>query len=207
MHGALHTIGPSRMRDRHKPYDPARDGPQVQIHDRRATDIGRGIRGHIVEVEVDDPYGQPGDKIATVRSIRDDPLGDQLARGHIDEAQFLAGRQFQKDFETAERGPRAVQLAEAVDGGLPVESLTDAQLKATKALSRCHACSGRDGAALAHDMLIRAMTLKQISIARGMPGREWERYLGRRIGEVLNCLAEVYGYATVEGNNDQGGTR
>jgi hypothetical protein len=177
-----------------KPYDPSLQGPQV--HDRRAREINRGSAGHIVEVEVDDPYGQPGDRISAVRSVRDDPLADQLARGHIDEAQFLAGRQFQKDFEIAERGPRAVALSEAVDGGLPVETLTDAQLKATKALSRCYGTLGRDGSALAHDMLIRAMTLRQISIARGMPGREWERYLGRRIHEVLNCLAVTYGFAS-----------
>jgi hypothetical protein len=177
-----------------KPYDPGLQGPQV--HDRRARDINRGSTGHIVEVEVDDPYEPGGGRISAIRSVRDDPLADHLARGHIDEAQFLAGRQFQKDFEIAERGPRAVALSEAVDGGLPVETLTDAQLKATKALSRCYGTLGRDGSALAHDMLIRAMTLRQISIARGMPGREWERYLGRRIHEVLNCLAVTYGFAS-----------
>jgi hypothetical protein len=175
------------------PYNPATQGPQV--HDRRATQFNRGSTGHIVEVEVEDPY-EPGGRISAVRSVRDDPLADQHARGHIDQAQFLAGRQFQKDFETAERGPKAIALSEAVDGGMPIETLTDAQLKATKALSRCYETLGKDGAALAHDMLIRAMTLRQISIARGMPGREWERYLGRRIGEVLNCLAITYGFAS-----------
>ena len=181
-----------------KPYDPALTGPQV--HDRRARDVNRGSAAYIVDVEIDDPY-ELGAKISAVRSVRDDPLADQRARGHIDEAQFLAGRQFQHDFEIAERGPRAIVLSQAVDGGLPVESLTDAQLKATKALSRCYGALGRDGAALAHDMLIRAMTLRQISIARGMPGREWERYLGRRIGEVLNCLAVSYGFASEFGRN------
>jgi hypothetical protein len=182
-----------------RPYDPARDGPQAsdRVHDRRARDINRGTSGHIVEVEIDDPY-EAGARIGAVRSVRDDPLADQLARGHIDEAQFLAGRQFQKDFGIAERGPRAIALSEAVDGGLPAETLTDAQLKATKALSRAYGALGRDGATLAHDMLIRSMTLRQISIARGMPGREWERYLGRRISEVLNCLAVVYGFASEE---------
>jgi hypothetical protein len=177
----------------HKPYNPATQGPQ--IHDRRARDISRGSAGHIVEAEIDDPY-EPGAKISAVRSVRDDPLADQLARGHIDEAQFLAGRQFQKDFETAERGPRAMALTEAVDGCPPRETHTDAQLKAGKALSRCYGVLGKDGSILAHDMLIRAMTLRQIAISRGMPGREWERYLGRRIHEVLNCLAVVYGFAS-----------
>jgi hypothetical protein len=176
------------------PYNPALSGPQV--HDRRARQIGRGQSGHIVEVEVDDPYGQPGDRISALRSVRGDPLADQLARGHIDEAQFQAGRQFQKDFETAERGPRAIALGEAVDSSPQHETITDAQLKATRALSRCYGALGKNGSVLAHEMLIKAMTLRQIAIARGMPGREWERYLGRRIGEVLNCLAVTYGFAS-----------
>ena len=177
------------------PYDPARNGPQV--HDRRAREANRGQAAHLVEAEVDDPF-EAGSRISVLRSTRDDPLADQRARGHIDEAQFLAGRQFQRDFEVAERGPRAVQLNEAVDGNPPLETLTDAQLKAGKALSRCYGALGRDGSILAHDMLIRSMTLRQIAISRGMPGREWERYLGQRIKEVLNCLAIVYGFASEE---------
>ena len=183
------------MNQGRKPYNPATQGPQ--IHDRRARDVNRGSAAHIVEAEVDDPY-EPGAKISAVRSVRDDPLADQRARGHIDEAQFLAGRQFQKDFEIAERGPRAIALSEAVDGSPLRETLTDAQLKAGKALSRCYGALGKDGSCLAHDMLIGSMTLRQIAISRGMPGREWERYLGRRMHEVLDCLAVTYGFASEE---------
>ena len=178
-----------------KPYDPHLNGPQV--HDRRAREINRGSAAHIVEVEIEDPF-EAGARISAVRSVRDDPLADQLARGHIDQAQYLAGRQFQQDFETAGRGPRAVALSEAVDGSPQQETLTDAQLRAGKALSRCYGALGKDGSVLAHDMLIGAMTLRQIAISRGMPGREWERYLGRRIHEVLNCLAFTYGFASEE---------
>jgi hypothetical protein len=181
------------MRQGRSPYDPAKSGPQV--HDRRARDANRGQAAHLVEAEVDDPF-EEGSKISVLRSTRDDPLADQLARGHIDDAQFLAGRQFQKDFEIAERGPKAIALSEAVDGSPSQESLTDAQLKAGKALSRCYGALGKDGSILAHDMLISSMTLRQIAISRGMPGREWERYLGRRVHEVLNCLAVVYGFSS-----------
>jgi hypothetical protein len=109
----------------HKPYNPATSGPQAQVHDRRAKTIGRGVRAHIVEAVVDDPFAA-GEKIATVRSVRDDPLADRLARGHIDEAQYQAGREFQRCFAIAERGPRSMQLSERVDGGAPPEALTDA---------------------------------------------------------------------------------
>jgi Domain of unknown function (DUF6456) len=191
----LAKIGGGIMSQGRRPYNPALSGPQV--HDRRAREINRGSTGHIVEVEVDDPY-ETGARISAVRSVRDDPLADQRARGHIDEAQFLAGRQFQKDFEIAERGPKAIALSEAVDSSPSQETLTDAQLKAGKALSRCYGALGKDGSTLAHEMLIRSMTLRQIAISRGMPGREWERYLGRRIHEVLNCLAVTYGFASEE---------
>lgn len=84
-----------------KPYEPHLNGPQV--HDRRARQTNRGQAGHIVEVEVDDPYDATA-RISAVRSVRDDPLADHLARGHIDQAQFEAGRAFQRHFAAAERG-------------------------------------------------------------------------------------------------------
>ena len=184
------------------PYNPAKSGPQVrscdtkvvQIHDRRATQISRGSRGHIVEVEVEDPY-EPQARIATVRSVRDDPLADHLARGHIDQAQYLAGREFQKHFGIAERGPRAMQMAEAVDGSPARETLTDEQLKAGKWLSKCHAALGRDGSILVNDVLIKCMSSRQIAEARGIANADWQRYIARRFYECLDTLALVFGFA------------
>lgn len=175
-----------------KPYDPAMSGPQV--HDRRARDVSRGSAAHIVEAEVDDPY-ELGAKIGVVRSVRDDPLGDHLARKHIDQAQYLAGREFQKQFGLAERGPRAMQMVEAVDGSPPRETLTDAQLMAGKWLTRCYERLGADGSVLMHDMLIHAMTTRQIAAARGLAGADWERFFAKRIWECLNTLALVYGFS------------
>jgi hypothetical protein len=174
------------------PYNPALSGPQV--HDRRAREINRGSASHIVEVEVDDPY-EPGAKIAAVRSVRDDPLADHWARGHIDEAQYLAGREFQKHFGIAERGPRAMQMAEAVDGSPPRETLTDEQLKAHKWLTKCYGELGRDGAALVREMLISNFTTRQIAASRGMIGSDWERYFARRLFLCLDTLAVVFGFS------------
>ena len=174
------------------PYNPATHGPQV--HDRRARDVNRGSAAHIVEAEVDDPY-EPGAKISAVRSVRDDPLADHLARGHIDEAQFLAGREFQKHFQMAERGPRAMQIAEAVDGSPPRETLTDEQLKAGKWLARCYRELGKDGSILVHDMLVHNRTSRQMAYARGMVGHDWEKYFSRRLWECLDTLAIVFGFS------------
>lgn len=175
-----------------KPYDPAMSGPQV--HDRRARDINRGTSGHLVEAEVDDPY-EPGARIGVVRSVRDDPLADHLARRHIDQAQYLAGREFQRHFGLAERGPRAMQMAEAVDGSPPRESLTDEQIRAGNWLTKCYGELGRDGAALVHDMLISNLTTRQIALSRGMIGADWERYFSRRLFLCLDTLAMVFGFS------------
>lgn len=174
------------------PYDPSREGPQV--HDRRAREVSRGSAAYVVEAEVDDPY-EPGARIAAMRSVRDDPLGDHFSRGHIDEAQYLAGREFQRWFGIAERGPRAMQLAEAVDGSAARESLTDEQLKAGKWLARCHAALGRDGSILVHDVLIKCMTSRQIAEVRGIANADWQRYVARRFYECLDTLAIVFGFS------------
>ena len=53
---------------RNKPYNPAK------VHDRRSRDLLRNA--DVAAVEVDDPLGlDPGDKIVTLRSLRNDPLG------------------------------------------------------------------------------------------------------------------------------------
>ena len=95
---------------RNKPHNPAK------VHDRRARDLLRNAE--VAAVEVDDPLGlEPGDKIVTLRSIRNDPLGRMHAHRHIDEAQYQGGRAFQNDWEKAERGPQAVDPSrEYVDG-------------------------------------------------------------------------------------------
>jgi hypothetical protein len=63
----------------------------------------------IAAVEVDDPMAlEPGEKIVTLRSIRNDPLARLHTHRQIDEAPYQGGRAFQDDWEKAERGPQAV---------------------------------------------------------------------------------------------------
>ena len=125
-----------------KPYNPATAGPQAQVHDRRAKDIGRGAAGHIVETEIDNPCGA-GAKISAVRSIRDDPLADRLARGHIDQAQYLAGREFQKHWGMAERGPRSPPNRRGDEQPPQHEGVTDSR---PRGLGPCYAkCCASSG--------------------------------------------------------------
>lgn len=172
---------------RREPYDPNK------IHDRRTTDKLKDAQ--LSPQEVDDPF-EYGAKIIVMRSTRDDPLGDLHDRRQIDEAQYHAGREFQSDFEAAERGPKAIDFTkEAVDGGQMPEPITERQRRAGMQLAIIYRALGQDGQALTHDVLVHNKTRAQIAASRGLVGRRWEEYYGMRFRECLDCLAEVYGFA------------
>ena len=135
---------------RKKPYNPAK------AHDRRSHDLPRNAE--VAAVEVEDPLGlEPGEKIVTLRSIRNDPLARLHSHRQLDEAQYQAGRAFQSDWEKAERGPRAVDpTREYVDGGQAREPITEGQRKAVLRLNRAERELGADGSALVHDVLVQA---------------------------------------------------
>ena len=168
----------------------------AKTHDRRSQDLPRNAE--VAAVEVDDPLAlEPGEKIVTLRSIRNDPLGKLHSHRQIDEAQFQGGRAFQDDWEKAERGPQAVDpTREYVDGGQRREPITERQRKAVLRLNRVTRELGADGSALVHDVLISGMTMEQIGQRRGLPGQRWKDYFARRFRECLDRLALIYGFAT-----------
>ena len=175
---------------RNKPYNPAK------AHDRRSRDLLRNAE--VAAVEVDDPLAlEAGDKIVTLRSLRNDPLARLQTHRQIDEAQFQGGRAFQNDWEKAERGPQAVDPSrEYVDGGQFREPITESQRKAVLRLNRVERELGADGSALVHQVLILGMTMEQISRRRELHGQRWSDYFARRFRECLDRLALVYGFAT-----------
>jgi hypothetical protein len=154
---------------RNKPHNPAK------VHDRRARDLLRNAE--VAAVEIDDPLGlEPGDKIVTLRSIRNDPLGRMHAHRHIDEAQYQGGRAFQGDWEKAERGPQAVDPSrEYVDGVQHREPITEGQRKAVLRLRAgpCRAGPWADhGADLPAARSARpALDRLSRQAAQGMPGQ------------------------------------
>lgn len=183
-----------KLRRKGKPYDPA----NPTVHDRKSRDLLRNAM--VAGLEVDDPYEQ-GAKIVVLRSLRDDPLGRLHARNQIDEAQYQGGRAFQEDFETAERGPRAVDPSkEAVDGGRMPEPITEGQRKAVVRLNCAERKLGVDGAALTHDVLVHRRSMAEVAKRRQLHGERWEKYFGMRFHECLNTLAFVYGFAQEDSN-------
>ena len=62
---------------RNKPHTPAKS------HDRRSRDLPRNAE--VAAIEVDDPLAlEPGEKIVTLRSIRNDPLARLHTHHQID---------------------------------------------------------------------------------------------------------------------------
>ena len=175
---------------RNKPHTPAK------AHDRRSRDLPRNAE--VAAIEVDDPLAlEPGEKIVTLRSIRNDPLARMHTHRQIDEAQYQGGRAFQHDWEKAERGPQAVDpTREYVDGGQKREPITEGQRKAVLRLNRAERELGADGSALVHEVLILGMTMEQIGQRRGLRGQRWIDYFARRFRECLDRLALIYGFAT-----------
>jgi hypothetical protein len=165
------------------------------VHDRRSTDLTR--LAEVAAIEIDDPMGlEPGDKIVTLRSIRNDPLARLHAHRQINEAQYQGGRAFQDDFENAGRGPQAMDpTKEHVDGGLPPEPLGKQQQEALGRLNRAHRVLGHDGSIIAQRVLIDGWTCKQIASERERKGRKWEEFYGTLLQEVLTTLAVIYNFA------------
>ena len=176
------------------------------IHDRRSRELP--FNAEVAEVEIDDPLAlDPGEKIAAVRSVRSDPLGRLHAHHQIDEAQYRSGRAYQSDWESAERGPQAVDpTREYVDGARTREPVTESQRQAVLRLNRIERELGTDGAALVHDVLVLGLTMDQIGQRRAVRTQRWNDYFARRFRECLDRLALVYGFAT-EGDARRAGPR
>ena len=169
---------------------------RTKVHDRRSKDLPPNAE--VAAVEVDDPLAlEPGDKIVTLRSLRNDPLGKLHSHRQIDEAQYQGGRALQHDWEKAERGPQAVDpTREYVDGGRPREPITKGQRKAVLRLNRAQRELGADGSALVHEVLVLGLTMEQVGERRGLRGQRWIDYFARRFRECLDRLALIYGFST-----------
>jgi hypothetical protein len=190
---------------RQKPYNPALAEYQRQQaaeedarkRDRKSRDYNRGVARHVAPIEVADPDSKDSlERIIVMRSTRGDPLGDQHARKTISESQYQAGRAFQQDFETAENGPRAIDPAkEYVDGGTLPEPISEPRMKAVARLNRIEAALGIEGSAIVHQILVFGWTMRAIAGARGLYGRSWDDYFGKRFRCALDTMAVIYGLA------------
>lgn len=173
---------------------------------QQAADLPLNAR--VAESVVDDPLEQ-GAKLTVVRTLRDDPLARMRDKGHIDEAKYIAGRHWQKDYEAAEIGGIAAvdTTKEPVDGRTFPEFLTDRKIAAIKAISNADAVLGVEGASLIRDFLGRRMWSVEIAAARGISDQRTIDFIARRCRECLETLAYYYGYAHKSGRGKAGNIR
>ena len=169
---------------------------RAAVHDRRTQDAARGAM--LGTITVVDPFGKDAfEKIVVFRNLRDDPLAAMHDANQVDQAQYMAGRHWQKCYELSELGGASAidPTKEAVDGGRAPEPLSDATCKALSDLARARKALGLEGGALINDILGSHMTIVQAATARGLSSERERNYIGRRFRECLDTLAVEFGYA------------
>lgn len=158
-----------------------------------ARDLPKGAK--TAPVMVENPLGYFGAKIEVLRSTRDDPLAALLARYEIDQAQYEAGRLYEKYAEQAEIGNvKAMDPAkEAVDGGFIPEPITDRQIAAVRQLSEAARVLGRRGEIMIRHILIHRRRFKEIAKTT----KESDVMHARKsFFDCLEELAELWGLAS-----------
>jgi hypothetical protein len=149
-------------------------------------------------VSVDNPLATiRGEKSRARRSLRGDLLSWLYSRKQIDDAQFNAGRLWEKYAELSEIGNvRAIDPAkEAVDGGKLPDVLTDKQIKAFKALKEAAVKLGAEGEGLVRHILGDGMSIAAAAAVRGLEKESGREYIGKRFRECLLTLAKLWNLA------------
>jgi hypothetical protein len=163
------------------------------------TTDGRSTRDRVLQVdvapiEIDDPSGtNDGDKIVVLRQLRGDPLARLHSHRQIDQAQFLAGRAYQRDWEAAEKGTHAIDpTRERVDGARRIEPLSQRQVRARARLAGIRGALGRKMHAVVHAVLIDGATMEALAQRYAREGESWAKYYGRLFRDALDALAVEY---------------
>ncbi len=165
-------------------------------HDRRAGDALKALQA--VAVEIENPLDLDRGRIMVLASTRDDVLRRlrHAPNDPIDEAQFVAGRRWEADWQRAQQGHIVSnQFRERVDGGgMSGEILTDQQRAAQRRLADADRALGATGAAVVRDILGRGFSISAAAVKyRGKATDKTERYLSARFRECLETLVAVYG--------------
>ena len=138
--------------------------------------------------------------VQATRALRDDPLGLMHARKQIGEAQYRAGREWQRTHEAAGVGRlrSSGDIREHVDGGqIASDGITDHQRQAIARLAAWDRALGAQGARLVAAVLADKRSIRDIADNSGlMPGKAATTFMGHRFRECLSTLAKMMGYAS-----------
>lgn len=148
-------------------------------------------------IEISDPEAtRDGETIVVLRRIRNDPLARLHSHRQIDEAQYLAGRAYQRDWEIAERTMRSLDPTRvAVDGGERAEPLSERQISARNRLIEIERVLGRRMHRVVHAVLIEGETIEKVTLNANYTGETWIKFYGRLFRQGLEELAIEYRFA------------
>jgi hypothetical protein len=144
----------------------------------------------------------PRPMITVVQSLKNDPLGHMKARGQIDDACFLAGREYQRLWVKVAAGRiRAIDLTmtsvdnSAGSGG----GATDAQRVAAKTLMRVDKVviqsHGGEALLMLRDVLGECLPVEVAARHRGAQSAHEIRWWGRLFRKGLDVVAVALGFA------------
>lgn len=166
----------------------------------RYGDMPKG--SHVAPMEVDDPNSPPGqiDKIVVMRTIRDDPLGEMHAAKRIDDAEFLAGRKWQADYERVCLGSlRGVNLAnDPVQGGGAPDAFSLVRAQAAQRLKEAASELGREGNIVIHDILADGLSILGVCRKRGNASGYQQSVVSTLFHKSLGILVVFYELASPE---------
>jgi hypothetical protein len=143
---------------------------------------------------VDDPLEQ-GKRLEVTVTLRDDILRHLRVRGDIDEAQFRAGRLYERYAEASQIGSvKGMDTTkEPVDGGGEFyEAITDRQIAAVRQLSEAGRVLGRRGEILIRRILVNREKFRDIAASQAERDIAFVR---RQFRECLDELAVFWNLA------------
>lgn len=169
-------------------------------HDRRATDALAALQA--VPVEIENPHDLDRGKIIVLASTRDDILRRFHSRQVIDDAQFAAGRAWERDWLVAGVGHTSSggQWQERVDGGgVSIEELTDRKKQAIDRLGEADKALGIQGCAIVRSYLGDGLRTEMVAVRfMGNDSQRSMDYITKRFRECLDTLVVVYQLGTAK---------
>jgi hypothetical protein len=137
------------------------------------------------------------DRISAPRTLRDDQLGRLHHRRQVSEAQYAAGRHWQRLFDQAAIGRirSSGDLRDPVDGSPRYpDPLTDRQQQAMKALGQLDGLLGELGSAVVRAILAENMNYTQVARQWGDGSRASTEHIGWLFRWYMSRLAARLGY-------------
>lgn len=160
--------------------------------DRRATDLPKGAV--VSEVIIRAPGDEIDEKSIVYRQVRSDTLGALRAAEVIDEAQYIAGRRWQRAYELTEiGGGKGIDTTRpAVDGGRMPDPLPEHRWNASEDLKSAKSALGWWQSSIVEDILGKQLSFADLGIKYGNSSEFFRRHINHVFRQALETLTVVF---------------